>query len=195
MIKTMVKLKRFTLLLLNNEVDLILPKFPEGQKNKRGIFSAIISGFVGLAFEGILSFLHNGRYKALCKAVSAVSLKTDIQRNKLMQLENTLVMFGVYNAETLERLVQTVHILHSRQTMYENLFAGKTSAAYKYYSQMHGKKGIQHCAINLMLYCCVIQILYIGKYSVFGVNPAMIAHTKKQHLTPTYFPYFLTSLL
>ena len=45
--------------ILKNEVDLILPKFPKGRKSKRGIFSAIISGFVGLAFEGILSFLHN----------------------------------------------------------------------------------------------------------------------------------------
>ena len=68
-----------------------------------------------------------------------MSIKTDIQRNKLMHLENTLVMYGVYNVETLEILVITVHILHSRQTMYGSLFAGKTSAAYEYYSQMHGK--------------------------------------------------------
>ena len=56
-----------------------------------------------------------------------------------MYLENTLVMYGVYNAETLERLVKTVHALHSRQTLYESLFTGKTSAAYEYYLQMHGK--------------------------------------------------------
>ena len=80
--------------ILKNKVDLILPKFSKGQKNKRGIFSAIISGFVGLAFKGISSFLHNKRHKALHKAVSAMSTKTDIQRNKLMHLENTLVMYG-----------------------------------------------------------------------------------------------------
>ena len=45
--------------ILKNEVDLILTKFPEGRKSNRGIFSTIISGFVGLAFKGILSFLHN----------------------------------------------------------------------------------------------------------------------------------------
>ena len=120
--------------ILKNVVNLILPKFPKGQKI-RGIFCAIISGFVGLAFKGILSFLHNRRHKSLHKAVNTMSLKTDIQRNKLMHLENTLVMYGVYNAEILE----TVHVLHSRQTLYKNLFTGKTSAAYKYYSQMQGK--------------------------------------------------------
>ena len=96
--------------ILKNWVDLILPKFPKGRKNKRGIFSAIISGFVRLAFKGILSFLHNRRHKALCKTVSGMSIKRDIQRNKLMYLENTLVMSGVYNAETLERLVKTAHV-------------------------------------------------------------------------------------
>ena len=35
-----------------------------------------------------------------------MSIKTDIQRNKLMHLENTLVMYGVYNVEKLERLVK-----------------------------------------------------------------------------------------
>ena len=64
--------------------DLILPKFPEGRKSKRGIFSAIISGFAGLAFEGISSFLHNRRHKALHKVVCTMSAKTDIQRNKLV---------------------------------------------------------------------------------------------------------------
>ena len=33
--------------ILKNEVDLILPKFNEGQKKKRGIFSTIIMGFIG----------------------------------------------------------------------------------------------------------------------------------------------------
>ena len=57
--------------ILKNEVDLILPKFPKGWKSKRGIFSTIITGFIGLAFEGISSFLHNKRHKALHKAVKS----------------------------------------------------------------------------------------------------------------------------
>ena len=39
-----------------------------------------------------------------------------------------------------------------------------------------------------------MQISYIGNYSVFSVSTAMTAHTKEQHSTPTYFPYFLASL-
>ena len=94
--------------ILKNEVDLILPKFYMEQRNKRGIFGTIISGFIVITFERISSFLHHKRHKALHKAVKALSILTDVQRNKLMHLENTLVMYGIYNAETLEKLVKMV---------------------------------------------------------------------------------------
>ena len=84
-----------------------------------------------------------------------------------MHLENTLVMYGIYNVEMLEKLVKTVHALHSRQTLYETLFAGKTSAAYKFYSQMHGSHGIQHYAVNSMLYLRTIKDKYIAIYNEF----------------------------
>ena len=60
--------------ILKNEVNLILPKFLREPRSKRGIFGAIISGFLGLAFEGISSFLHHKRHKALQKAVKAMSI-------------------------------------------------------------------------------------------------------------------------
>ena len=63
--------------ILKNEVDLILPKFHKEHRNKRGIFGAIISGFLGLAFEGISSFLHHKRHKALQRAVKAMSVTTE----------------------------------------------------------------------------------------------------------------------
>ena len=127
----------------------------------------IISGFTGLVFEGISNFLHHKRHKALCKAVKAMSVTIDMQRNKLMHLENTLVVYIIYNAEILEHLVKTVHTLHSRQTLYESLFAGKTLAVYKSYLQMHGSCGIQHYAVNSMIYLRTIKDKYIEIYNEF----------------------------
>ena len=153
--------------ILKNEVDLILPKFPEGRKTKRGIFSMIISGFVGLAFECILSFLHNRRDKAFHKAVHTMSSKADMQRNKLLHLEDTLVMYGVNNAETLQKLIKMLHALHSRQSMYESLLAGQMITAYDYYSHMHGDCSIQHYVINSMLYLRTITDKYIEMYNEY----------------------------
>ena len=73
--------------------------------------------------------------------------KVDIQRNRLIHLENTA--------------------LHSRQSMYEKLFAGQITEAYEYCSQMHGDCGIQHYAINLMLYLRTIKDKYIEMYHEF----------------------------
>ena len=86
-----------------------------------------------------------------------MSSKVDIQRNKFMHLEDMLVMYGVYNTETLEKLIKTVHTLHSRQSMYKSLFTGQITKAYQYYSQMHGDHGIQQYAINSMLYLRAIK--------------------------------------
>ena len=90
-----------------------------------------------------------------------------MQRNKLKHLENTLVMHGIYNVETLEKLVKTVHVLHSRQSSYESLFAGRMSSVYDFYLQMHGAQGIQHYAINSMLYLRTIKDKYIEIYNKF----------------------------
>ena len=74
---------------------------------------------------------------------------------------NTLVMYGVYNAETLEKLIKLIHILHCRQSIYEIFFAGQITKDYKYYSQMHGHHGIQHGTLDSMLYLRTIKDRYI----------------------------------
>ena len=114
--------------ILKNELHLILPKFQTEPRNKRTIFGAIISGFLGLAFESISSFLHHKRHRAHQKAVKMMSITTIMQRNKLMHLENSLIMYGVYNEET-SKLVKTVQVLHSHQALVEQLFTGQQVAA------------------------------------------------------------------
>ena len=76
-------------------------------------------------------------------------------------------MYRVYSSEPLEKLIKTVHTLYSRQSMYEKLFAGQISQAYRYYSQMHGDHGIQHYPINAMLYLRMIKDKYIEMYNTF----------------------------
>ena len=94
-------------------------------------------------------------------------ISMDAQRNKLIHLENTLVIYGIYNAQPLEKLVKMVHIIHSRQLLIKSLFTGQTVAAYKAYSQMHGAPGIQYYTINSMLYLHTIKNKYIEIYNSF----------------------------
>ena len=90
--------------ILKNEMNLILPQVP--RKQKCGIITMLVSSFIGLAYEGISSFLHHKRNIALHKTVKVMDSKANIQHNKLMQLENSMLMYGIYNVETLEKLKQ-----------------------------------------------------------------------------------------
>ena len=102
--------------ILKNKIDLILPQFSTSRKEKRGIITLLISGFIGLTYEGISSSPHNRRHKA----VEVMETKTNIDCNKLMHLEDSMVMYGIYNAETLEKLIDTVHHLHNITTPNKN---------------------------------------------------------------------------
>ena len=59
------------------------------------------------------------------KAVNNMSNQANIQHNKLMKLDNTVLMHGIYNAEMLEKLINTVHEIHSVTSSHEKLFAGE----------------------------------------------------------------------
>ena len=126
--------------------------------------------------------------------IKAMSISMDAQRNKLMHLENTLVMYGIYNAETLETLVKTVHALHSRQALYEGLFAGQTSAAYDTYLQMHGTHGIQHYTVNAMLYLQTIKDKYIKICNEF-ISQLLIYAKAVRILAKGYLPILLVTPL
>ena len=91
----------------------------------------------------------------------------DAQRNKLMCLENSLIMYGVYNAETLSKLVKTMKVLHSQQSLVEQLFAGQEVTAYQIYSKMQDACSVQHYITNSLLYLHTIKEKYIVVYNEF----------------------------
>ena len=99
---------------MTNDIGKILAKFLTDHRNKRGailasILGSVASSVIGLAYEGISSFLHHKRHKALHKAVAVMDKKTNIQCNRIHHLEDTMIMYGVYNSDTLTDLIDTVH--------------------------------------------------------------------------------------
>ena len=58
-------------------------------------------------------FLHHKGQKALQKTVTAMEVKTDILHNKIHHLEDSMIMYGIYNSDTLEQLIETVHRMHN----------------------------------------------------------------------------------
>ena len=78
-----------------------------------------------MANKGISSFLHCKRRKALQKAVHAMNTNMNLEKNRAFHLEDSMVIYGVNNSDTLEQLIDTVHRVHNRTTWNEKLFAGQ----------------------------------------------------------------------
>ena len=116
--------------ILTNEISLILSNFPKARQEKRSIIASLITGFIGLLYEDISSYLHNKRQKAFHKAFIAMENKVNLQCNKMIHLEYSVIMYGIYNSEPLEKLINTVHKVHNTTTPNEKLFACKLSSWY-----------------------------------------------------------------
>ena len=115
---------------LANDIGKILPKFPTDKRQKHGailmtILGSVASKVIGLAYEGISSFLHHQRHKALHKAVAVMNKRSNIQHNQIHHLEDSMIMYGVYNSDTLKDLIDTVHRMQKFTTWNEKMFPGK----------------------------------------------------------------------
>ena len=72
-------------------------------------------------------------------------------------------MYSIYNAETLEKLINTVHYIHNTASLDERLFAGQQSslACRSFYAIF---LGLHHFSINSPLYLGMVQDKYIALY-------------------------------
>ena len=84
-----------------------------------------MSSVIGLALEGISSFLHHKRHKALNKAVKVTEKRVDMQHKRVYHLEDSMIMYAKYNSDILMDLFETVHKIHNITTWKEKIFVGK----------------------------------------------------------------------
>ena len=89
--------------------------------------------------------------------------KATIQHNKLMQLENSMLMYGIYNVEILEKLINTVHNIHNMTSSHERLFVDQQRSLTLKSLYAHSL-GLHHYSINSLLYLRTIQDKYIALY-------------------------------
>ena len=97
------------------------------------------------------------------KAMIAMNNKAEFQCNKLLKLDNTMLMYGIYNAETLEKLINMVQELHNVTSSHEKLFAGEHNPAL-FRILYTNALGVQQYAFNSPLFLRIVQDKYISLY-------------------------------
>ena len=73
-------------------------------------------------------------------------------------------MYGAYNVDTLDKLIQMVHKMNTRSSRLERLYAGHVNKWCEMYSS---SQGANYYAIHSLLYLRTIQEKYIKMYEGF----------------------------
>ena len=94
----------------------------------------------------------------------AMSKKASIEWNRVFHLEDSMIMCGVYNVDTLEKLIQMVYKMNTRSVWFEWLYAGQINKWFEMYSS---SQGANYYPVHSLLYLRTIQEKYIKMYERF----------------------------
>ena len=83
----------------------------------------MVISFIGLAYEQISSYLNIKRQNALQKAFRSKGKNVDLARNKIYHLENSMIIYGIYIAETVEKITNITQKRHNETTQNARLFS------------------------------------------------------------------------
>ena len=75
-----------------------------------------------------------------------------------------MIMYGVYNSDTLTDLIDTVHRMHNTSTWKERTFAGRLNQWFDMYLHQEAR---HHYAINSVLYLTSVREKYVKMYERF----------------------------
>ena len=118
-----------------------------------------------MAFEGISSFLHHKRHKALQKAVNVINSKSEIDHNRVYHLEDTMIMYGQYNSDTLMELVKTGHQMQNVTTWKEKIFVSEMNEWLKHkLADIHNEFDY---SIDALLFLTTVKEKYVRMYEKF----------------------------
>ena len=116
----------------------------------------------------------------------AMNNEVNFQCNKLLKLDNTMLMYRIYNAETLEKLINTVQEIHNVTSSHERLFAGEHNPAL-FRLLYTNALGIQQYAFNSLLFLRIVQDEYISLYKEL-ITPLKSYVSAIRILTKGYLP-------
>ena len=83
-----------------------------------------------------------------------------------------MLMYSIYNAETLEKLINTVHNIHNTTFLHERLFAAQQSSL-TLRSLYANSLCLHHYSINSLLYLRMVQNKYIALLYIIGIHQSL----------------------
>lgn len=188
------RLKTILTKLLLDDLHHALPQLVQSPAGRRKRFIAailgpVLSGLATLAVEQLNTHLQNKRMKAMEKAMVALRKRDMHIQNYVKQFKDDFIMYGTYNAQNLEEIVQALNSLSSRKSDTMNLLQGNDENWPK--TLLSNTHGVALYGNHLQLF---FQQLENGQITVYQelINSAKallksIAQLSKGYLPPEIF--------
>ena len=116
-----------------------------------------------------------------------MQINVNIEYIKIQHLEDTMIMYGVYNSNTLEQLIETVHEMYERLNWQDKAFVGTINEQIQAYLN---SKGVNHFAINSLLFLTTVREKCVKMYKRFIEQLKMYARAIRV-LSKGYLPVSL----
>ena len=100
----------------------------EVKREKRGIgaiFSSVLPGLITLPVESLTSWIKGRQQRRINKAVDTMRKTESEVKNTLSQYQDDFLMFGKYTVKSLKSVIDTLNLLHDKQTELEKLVTTK----------------------------------------------------------------------
>ena len=98
------------------------------------------------------------------QAVAIMDKKINMQHNRIHHLEDTMIMYGVYNSDTLTDLIDTVHRMQNFTAWNKKTFAEKLHDWLELYTE---DEYVHNYAINSILFLMTVREKYVKMYERF----------------------------
>ena len=106
---------------VQNDKPNVPPSSPDDEKElnreKRGIgaiFSSVLPGLITLAVESLTSWIKCKQQNRINKAVDKMRKTESDVKNTLTQYQDDFLMYGKYNVESLNKVIDTLNLLHDK---------------------------------------------------------------------------------
>ena len=160
----------------------------ELNRERRGIgaiFSSVLPGLITLAVESLTSWIKGKQQNRIHQAVDKMRKTESDVKNTLTQYQEDFLMYGKYNVESLNKVIDTLNLLHDKQTELEKLVT-------KMFSEVESIGDTLDYSVELKLFLDLAQEEHVTKYKeVYKAGKELldtIAILSQRRLPRSLFP-------
>ena len=161
----------------------------ELNRERRGIgaiFSSVLPGLITLAVESLTSWIKGKQQNRINQAVDKMRKTESDVKNILTQYQEVFLMYGKYNVESLNKVIDTLNLLHHKQTELEKLVTTKM------FTEVESIGDTLDYSVELQLFLELAQEEHVTKYKeVYKAGKELldaIAILSQRRLPRSLFP-------